>query len=103
MNQEEKECYDRVKDLMKEYDNTLPLTSERVYAVLNVLLCLYDYYDIWTQGEFVKRAFPEVAFNKIRVFRDYDYSIVPEISPNIVRTIRDVCDEMLGVDEEIIG
>jgi hypothetical protein len=103
MNQEEKECYDCIRYLTQVFENSPPRTVERVSVVLGVLQCLYDYYDIWTQGTFVKRAFPEVAFNKIREFREYDYTDVPDISENLVRSIHEVCDEMLGVDEDIIG
>lgn len=103
MHQPEKDCYDRIKYLTQAFENSPPMTLERVYAVVKFLLCLHSYYDVWTRGYFAQRGFSNVAFRKIREFREFDYFTIPYVSNNIVCTIYDLCNDMLFADGDIVG
>jgi hypothetical protein len=107
MNEQEIEFSMRLREVTLDFDNSKPLTGGRVSVMLKILLCFHDYYDVWTQGRFAERRFPEVAFNKIRDMREYDYKLVPEVSEETVRTIHELCDllldDMIIMEDEIIG
>jgi len=104
MNQQEKECFLRIRHLTQAFENSPPHTVKQVSVVMDILQCLYDYFDIWTERDnFVKRGFPEMAFEKIRHFREYDYMIVPDISDDVVLTIHELCDKLLVADDDIVG